>query len=102
MKQDARTIIASPQFQTLTARKWLVSAILTVIMLGAYFGFILVLAFDKPLLSRMLTDGLSVGIPVGLFLILLAWALTGIYVRWANNAYDTAVNEIRQELKRSE
>jgi len=102
MKQDARTIIALPQFQTLTARKCLVSAILTVIMLGAYFGFILVLAFDKPLLSRMLTDGLSLGIPVGLFLILLAWALTGIYVRWANNAYDTAVNEIRQELKRSE
>ncbi|OIO04998.1 MAG: hypothetical protein AUJ49_01945 [Desulfovibrionaceae bacterium CG1_02_65_16] len=102
MKRDARTIIASPQFQALTARKGLVSAILTLVMLGAYFGFILVLAFDQGLLSRLLTDGLSVGIPVGLALILLAWALTGIYVRWANNTYDAAVSELRQELKRSE
>ena len=102
MKRDARTIIASPEFQALVARKGLVSTILTVIMLGAYFGFILVLAFDKGLLSTLLTEGLSLGIPVGLFIIILAWALTGVYVYWANNAYDNAVNQIRQGLERSE
>jgi len=102
MKRDARTIIASPEFQSLVARKGLVSAILTVVMLGAYFGFILVLAFDKSLLSTLLADGLSLGIPVGLAIIFLAWALTGIYVYWANTAYDNAVNQIRKGLERSE
>ena len=102
MKKDAQTIIDSPEFKDLVAKKGSVSAILTVVMLGAYFGFILVLAFDKGLLSGMLTPGLSVGIPVGLFVIVLAWALTGVYVFWANDKYDSAVNTIRQGLKRSE
>lgn len=102
MKRDARTIIASPEFQALVARKGLVSAILTVVMLGAYFGFILTLAFDKGLLATLLADGLSLGIPVGLAIIFLAWALTGIYVYWANNAYDKAVHSLRQGLERSE
>jgi uncharacterized membrane protein (DUF485 family) len=102
MKKDAQTIIDSPEFKDLVAKKGSVSAILTVIMLGAYFGFILTLAFDKSLLSGMLTPGLSVGIPVGLFVIVLAWALTGVYVFWANDKYDSAVNKIRQGLKRSE
>jgi len=102
MRKDAQTIITSPEFQALVAIKWFVSAILTVIMLGAYFGFILVLAFDKTLLSTIIADGLSLGIPVGLFIIVLAWALTGVYVFWANNAYDNAVANIRKALKRSE
>lgn len=102
MKKDAQTIIDSPEFKDLVAKKGFISTVLTVIMLGAYFGFILVLAFNKNLLSGMLTPGLSVGIPVGLFVILLAWGLTGIYVFWANDKYDSAVNQIRQGLKRSE
>jgi len=102
MKRDAQTIIDSPEFRSLVSRKGLVSAVLTVIMLGAYFGFILVLAFNKGLLGQPLSPGLSLGIPVGLFVIVLAWALTGVYVFWANNAYDNAVNEIRKGLKRSE
>lgn len=102
MKRDAQTIIDSPEFRDLVAKKGFISAVLTVIMLGTYFGFILVLAFDKSILSALISDGLSVGIPVGLFVILLAWGLTGVYVFWANDKYDSAVNQIRQGLKRSE
>lgn len=102
MKRDAQTIIDSPEFKDLVAKKGSISAVLTVVMLAAYFGFILVLAFSKEVLSSLITDGLSVGIPVGLFVILLAWGLTGVYVFWANDKYDSAVNQIRQGLKRSE
>ena len=100
MKKDADTIINSPQFKALVAKKGAVSAVLSVIMLVAYYGFILVLAFDKALLSTKLAEGLSLGILVGLFVIILAWALTGVYVFWANDKYDSAVNEIRQGLRR--
>lgn len=98
MNTTAQTIIDSPRFKALTARKARVSAILSVIMLAAYFGFILVLAFGKELLSRMLAEGVSAGLPVGLALIALAWGLTGVYVRWANTVHDAAVAELREEI----
>ena len=101
MNKDPDAILNSPEFKALVARQWSVSAILSIIMLGVYFGFILVLAFNKEMLGGMLSEGLSVGIPVGLFVIVLAWALTGIYVFWANDKFDSAVNAIRQSLKRS-
>lgn len=101
MNKDPDAIINSPEFKALVARQWSVSAVLSIIMLGVYFGFILVLAFNKGLLANMISPGLSVGIPVGLCVILLAWGLTGVYVFWANDKFDSAVNAIRQSLRRS-
>lgn len=100
MAKDADAIINSPEFKALVARQWSVSAVLCLIMLAVYFGFILVLAFDKQLLGQTLGPGLSLGIPVGLGVILLAWLLTGIYVFWANDSYDKAVISIREGLRR--
>jgi len=101
MSKDPEAILNSPEFKALVARQWSVSAVLSIIMLGVYYGFILVLAFNKEMLGGMLTEGLSVGIPVGLFVIVLAWALTGVYVFWANDKFDSAVNAIRQSLRRN-
>ncbi|MDQ7833999.1 MAG: DUF485 domain-containing protein [Humidesulfovibrio sp.] len=101
MNKDPEAIINTPEFKALVAKQWSVSAVLSIIMLGVYFGFILVLAFDKGTLGGLITDGLSVGIPIGLFVIVLAWGLTGIYVYWANDKYDSAVNAIRQSLRRN-
>jgi uncharacterized membrane protein (DUF485 family) len=100
MKKDPDAILNSPEFKALVARQWSVSAVLSIIMLGVYFGFILVLAFNKALLGGMITEGLTVGIPIGLFVIVLAWGLTGVYVYWANDKFDSAVNAIRQSLRR--
>jgi len=101
MHKDPEAIINSPEFKALVATQWSVSAVLSIIILGVYFGFILVLAFNKELLGGLISDGLSLGIPVGLFVILLAWGLTGLYVFWANDKYDNAVNAIRQSLRRN-
>ena len=100
MQKRADEIIQSAEFQALVSAKGTVSAILSVIMLAVYFGFILVLAFNKESLGQVLSPGLSVGIPVGLGVILLAWLLTGVYVFWANDKYDSAVNSIRETLRR--
>lgn len=100
MQRKADEIIQSAEFQALVATKGTVSAILSVIMLAVYFGFILVLAFHKETLGQVIAPGLSVGIPVGLGVILLAWVLTGVYVFWANDKYDGAVSSIRETLRR--
>ncbi|MET0554482.1 MAG: DUF485 domain-containing protein [Vicinamibacteria bacterium] len=70
---------------------------LTAGMMAAYFGFILLVAYDKALLGRLLAPGLSVGTLLGVLVIVLAWVLINVYVRWANGHYDTTVAALRKE-----
>jgi uncharacterized membrane protein (DUF485 family) len=64
-------------------------------MIAVYFGFILLVAFNKPLLGRLISPGLSLGVLFGALVIVLTWILTWIYVRWANRHYDKALHELR-------
>jgi uncharacterized membrane protein (DUF485 family) len=86
-------------FQELVRRKWTVSLVLTAIMLATYYGFILVLAFAKDVLAAKIGEGLSIGIPVGVLVILSACLLTGVYVAWANGPYDRAVKKILENMR---
>jgi len=63
-------------------------------MMVIYFGFILLVAFDKPLLGTLIIPGLSLGMLLGVLVILAAWVLTWTYVRWANRHYDASVREL--------
>lgn len=69
---------------------------LTAVMIALYFGFILLIAYDKPLLSRLLMPGVSLGILLGALVIVLSWALTYGYVRWANTHYDAMLARLRE------
>lgn len=79
----------------LAASRRNVTAWLTAAMVGLYFGFILLVAFDKPLLGTQIVPGLSVGILLGVLVIVSAWVLVGIYVRWANRSYDRGIAALR-------
>lgn len=79
----------------LSRKRWTVAITLTGAMLLVYFGFVLLIAYDKPLLGRILTPGLSLGILLGAIVILFASGLTGIYVRWANGSYDTELDALK-------
>lgn len=72
----------------LARKRWSIAIALTVLLIVIYFGFILAIAFDKELMSRLVAPGLSLGILVGALVIVAAWLLTWIYVRWANRHYD--------------
>ncbi|MFN8582052.1 MAG: DUF485 domain-containing protein [Gemmatimonadaceae bacterium] len=61
---------------------------LTIAMIAIYFGFILLIAYNKPLMGSLITPGLSVGILMGALVIVVSWVLTWVYVRWANRVYD--------------
>jgi len=79
-----------------SAARWRVAMSLTVAMMAAYFGFILLIAFNKPLLGSILVPGLSLGMLLGALVIVIAWVVTWIYVRWANTHYDSSVDRLRQ------
>jgi len=85
--------------EALAAKRSRIALVLTAATMLIYFGFILLVAFDKPLLGQLITPGLSVGIALGALVILASWALTGLYARWANQHYDAAVIEIRRSHK---
>jgi uncharacterized membrane protein (DUF485 family) len=82
--------------EAVSAARWRVAMSLTVAMMAAYFGFILLIAFNKPLLGSIIGPGLSLGMLLGALVIVIAWAVTWIYVRWANTHYDASVDRLRQ------
>ena len=81
----------------LTRRRWRVSTVLTAAMTGIYFGFMLLVAYAKEWIGALIIPGLSWGILLGALVILSAWLLTFIYVRWANATYDVHVQRIKDE-----
>ena len=73
--------------------------LLTGAMLVVYYGFILLIAFNKEALSIPIGSGVTTtGIPVGLFVILFTVIVTGIYVRHANQRYDELTAAIHREV----
>jgi uncharacterized membrane protein (DUF485 family) len=93
------SVANDPRYQALVARRSRFTWMLTSIMLAAFFGYILLIAFNKELLARPIGNGTtSLGIPIGLGVIALAILLTGIYVRRANSDFDPMVRSIREDL----
>ena len=72
------------EIRSLARSRWRIAVTLTAVMMLIYYGFILLIAFDKELLARKLVPGLSLGILLGAVVIATSWVLTWIYVRWAN------------------
>jgi uncharacterized membrane protein (DUF485 family) len=98
-KQSAHEILQDPEFRMMARRKNMVSLALTIIMVVVYFGFIALLAWGKEIIGRPIGGGITLGIPIGIGVIVLAWVLTGIYVRWANASYDDMVARIKQKVE---
>lgn len=71
-------------------RRVRIALALTTAMVVMYFGFLGLVAFDRPLLARQLRPGLSLGIVLGALVIVGSWLLTWVYVRWANRFDDPA------------
>ncbi len=67
-------------------------------MMIVYYGFILLVAFDKPFLATRIGTGVTtIGMPIGLGVIVFTIVITAIYVRRANSEYDTLTEQIAKE-----
>ena len=95
----AKRIESHPSYQKLKARRtsfgwWLAGAMMVV-----YYGFILLVAFNKPLLASRIGDGvMTLGMPIGLGVILFTVIITAIYVRRANAEFDTLAAEVNASV----
>jgi uncharacterized membrane protein (DUF485 family) len=93
-------ILNDPDFKDLSSQKFTISIILTILELALYFGFIGLIAFNKPFLAQKLTSGVAttIGIPIAVGTIIGSWVLTGIYIWWANKKYDVLVNKVKEKV----
>jgi len=85
------------RLEVLHARRWRIALTLTAAMIVLYFGFIVLIAYDRSLMARLLTPGLSVGIALGALVIVVSWLLTWFYVHWANTRYDVELQRLQDE-----
>jgi uncharacterized membrane protein (DUF485 family) len=87
-----------PNYQELVRRRSSLGWTLSLIMLVVYFGFILLVAYAPQFLGTPLGSGVTtLGIPIGLCVIVLAFVLTGIYVLKANSRYDVLIRKIVED-----
>jgi len=95
-KLKKEDILNDPDFLELSSQKNTISIILTILELVLYFGFIALIAYNKPFLAqKMSADGAAtIGIPIAVGTILGSWVLTGIYIWWANVKYDELVKKV--------
>ncbi|MER2097493.1 MAG: DUF485 domain-containing protein [Pseudomonas qingdaonensis] len=99
--QSCDRIRANPKFQQLVRTRSRLAWSLSAAVLGAYYLFMLMVAFYPQVLHTPLGDGrqLTLGIPVASALIVLSWLLTGWYVRSANTRFDSLSAQVLEESK---
>ena len=92
-------IEAHPKYAQLKQRRNRLGLVLTVLMLAVYYGYIALIAFDKAFLAKPVGPGvMSVGMPVGMAVIIFTVVITGIYVRRANSEYDQLTQDILKDV----
>ena len=91
-------IRANPKYQQLKSTRNSYGWIMTILMLVVYYGYIALIAFNKSFLAQPLGAGVTtVGIPIGVGVILFTIIITGIYVRRANTEFDALKEELIKE-----
>ena len=105
MEQGIVTKVRSnPKYHQLVKKRSVFAWVLSAIVCLIYYGFILIIAFKEKIgniLGMPLSEGsiTTVGIPVGIFVIVSAFLLTGIYVWRANSEFDRLTKEIKDEVR---
>ena len=100
MEADLTTRIANhPSYKELKAKRTRFGLWLTLAMLVVYYGFILLVAFNKPFLANRLGAGvMTYAIPIGFGVIVFTVVITAIYVRRANSEYDSLTDQISKAV----
>jgi uncharacterized membrane protein (DUF485 family) len=100
-KELVDKIKANPDYQELVTKRAGFSIKLSIAMLAVYFTFILTIAFNPSALGTPLSSDsvTTVGIPVGIAIIVFAFILTGIYTKRANGEFDDLSNKVKESIK---
>ena len=92
---------SSPRYAELKQKRGGFGWMLTLLMMVVYYGYIALIAFNKEFLAQPIGAGVTtIGIPIGMGIIVFTIIITGIYVRRANDEFDRLTREILQEVSK--
>jgi uncharacterized membrane protein (DUF485 family) len=98
--QGYESIQQNPKYRELVRQRSTLGVSLSIIMLIIYFGFILLIAYAPKFLGTPIGTGvMTIGIPIGLAVIVSAFLLVGLYVLRANATYDRLTRAIVEESR---
>lgn len=98
---ETARIAQNSRFKELVHERTRFGWTLTIAMLLVYFGFIGLIAFDKSLLAMKVGSATtSLGLVLGVAVIVFAFILTGIYVQRANGRFDELTAALKRDLGR--
>ena len=90
-----------PKYLELRSKRNTLGVTLTILMLVVYYGYIALIAFDKSFLAQPIGAGVtSLGIPIGMGVIIFTIAITGLYVLRANGEFDALTQEILKDASK--
>ncbi|WP_458699623.1 DUF485 domain-containing protein [Sulfurospirillum sp. 1307] len=99
-KEIYQQVKRHPKFKELVDKRSSFALRLSFLILGFYFTFIMIIAFWPELFSTTIGSGVTtVGIPFGLFIILLCVVSTKIYIQKANNEFDKLTDLIKEDVR---
>ena len=91
----------NPKYQELRSKRSSFGWTLTLLMMVVYYGYIALIAFNKPFLAQPVGAGVTtLGIPIGMGVIVFTVIITAIYVRRANSEFDALTAEILKDASK--
>jgi uncharacterized membrane protein (DUF485 family) len=94
-------IQSHPKYLELKSKRSSFGWMLTILMMVVYYGYIALIAFNKPFLAQRIGDGVtSMGVPIGMGVIIFTVVITAIYVRRANSEFDDLTADILKDVSK--
>jgi len=97
--QSVHELLESPSFKHLVARRMTMSVVGLILLFITYYGYVIVIGASPATLAQKIGEYTTLGIPIGVAVIVIAFILTALYVVWANGSYDPEVERLKSELK---
>lgn len=99
-KDLVQKIKSNPKYQELVSKRNSFSLKLSLFILGMFYAYILVIAFNKEILATKIGDGvMTIAFPIGAAIIIISFITTLIYVRRANGEFENLTNQIKEDVK---
>src|SRR3954467_15536978 len=99
VKDSYRGVLESAEFRDLVVRRWRVSLVLTALLFLLYYGYIILIATNRALLSHRVGTATTTGILLAAAVIIGAWVLTPVYVGGAHRKYDLDVARLASRVR---
>ena len=99
-KKMVEKIKSNPAYQELVTKRGSFAWKMTIIMLVVYYAFILTIAFVPSALGVSMGGVTTIGIPVGIIIIIFSFSMAGIYTKRANGEFDTLTKKVKEDLRK--